>query len=519
MNSMKHVRWYIAGLLCLATIINYVDRQTWNVTAPVISNVIKEAFAPRDIAAVKAEARRTLSAAREYRGESKAALAGIVDREYSHQIMLLKTRQVPDESKVAQWPAYDRVRYEAVKKALDDRVKRLISIVMILFEFGYILGPTPLGWLLDRLGTRRGYVITMAVWSAAGIVTVFAWPIGGFIHKLLPMTVIPVVTGFAFCRFLLGVGEAGNWPAAIKTIGEWFPAQERSFAMGIFNSGSSVGAFVAPFVIALLINADKNIWQPPYVVVGLIGYLWIVIWLLLYNSPSKHPRLSKEEYAYIRAGQPVEDAAQAQQKLPWWEGLKYRQVRGVLLSRFCAENLWKFSMYWLPLYLTQARGVKLNTMFFVYVALPALTSELGNLVGGWLSSHFVKLGWTLNKARKGVMAPCGIIMMSAVLVPQVPFGWAMAIICLITFCYQAWSVNMQTIPADVVPQRALGATAGMAHITAGLAGLLTNTVTGLLSYKTAFAFLAAAATLAVIFLFVAVGRIDPARREQEALAT
>jgi len=514
---MKHVRWYIAGLLCLATIINYLDRQTFSITTPIVGNVIKLSLPERDVAAVKAQAEKNLAMAEGYVGQNAADIRALVDAEYRRQLILLRTAKVPGDQELAQMPERERTRYDIVKKALDDRVKALIAIVMIAFEIGYILGPTPLGWLLDRLGTRRGYPITMALWSAAGIITVFALQIGNSIHLLFPVTLIPVVLGFAFCRFILGVGEAGNWPAAIKTIGEWFPTRERSFAVGIFNSGSSAGAFAAPFFIKAMIDADKGTWQPPFIVAGLIGYVWIVAWLYFYHSPEKHPRLQKEEYDYITSDRLADDPAREQARLPWYEGLKYRQVRGVLLSRFCAENLWKFSMYWLPLYLTQARGVKINDMF-IFVALAALSSELGNLLGGWLSSHFIKIGWTINKARKGIMAPCGVMMISALLVPHVPIAWAMAVMCLITFCYQAWSVNMQTIPMDVVPRRVLGATAGMAHITAGLAGLVTNVVAGLLDYGTAFTFLACAAALAVFFLFVAIGRIDPEQRAQAASA-
>jgi len=369
---MKHVRWYVAGLLCLATIINYVDRQTWSITAPIVSNVIKQAFSQDDVAAVKAQALRDLASAEGYAGKSAAVLRKIVDEEYERQIAMLKTAQVPGDQELARMPKHDRRRCELIKQALDDRVKALIALVMLAFEIGYILGPTPLGWLLDRLGTRRGYPITMALWSAAGIITVLSLQIGNSIHALFPVAVIPVVIGFAFCRFILGVGEAGNWPAAIKSIGEWFPTKERSFAIGIFNSGSSIGAFAAPFIIKAMIDADKNIWQPPYVVAGVIGYLWIVVWLYFYHEPEKHPLLRKEEYAYITSDRLGQDSAEALGTLPWYEGLKYRQVRGVLLSRFCAENVWKFSMYWLPLYLTQARGVKLNDMF-MYVALAALS--------------------------------------------------------------------------------------------------------------------------------------------------
>ncbi len=505
---MKNFRWYIAGLLCLATIINYVDRQAWSITTPIISNVIKLSFSKSDLDKAKSDAIELIYSSDDFKNLDEAKVKEIVDSEFEKQLNQLKEHKIPKDEDLKKLSAAEKTCYDLVKKAMDGRVKALIMIVMIAFEIGYILGPTPLGWFLDRIGTRKGYPFTMAFWSLAGIITVWALQIGNIIDRFFHLTTIPIIAGFALCRFILGLGESGNWPAAIKTIGEWFPTKERAFAIGIFNSGSSVGAFIAPFVIKALIDADKNIWQPPFIVAGLFGFVWILAWLYLYYAPEKHPKLTKEEYEYIVSDRPKVFPENEMKPLPWYEGLKYRQVRGVLLSRFCAENLWKFSMYWLPLYLTQSRGVDINKMFF-FVAAAAISSEFGNLVGGWMSSYFIKIGWSINKSRKSVMIPCGIIMIFALLVPYVSLALAILIMCLVTFCYQAWSVNMQTIPADVVPHRALGATAGLAHITAGLAGLLTNTVSGLLDFSAAFIFLGIAAALALFFLIFAVGKIDP----------
>ena len=510
MRKIKHLRWYIAGLLCLATIINYVDRMTWNLTSPIIGNVIVLCFSDKDTAIVKGNAEKALAAV--FTDKAPGQITALVNQEYDRHVQYVRSSTKFNDEQISAMPESERALFGVLKKAMDDRIKALVAIVVIAFEIGYILGPTPLGAMLDRLGTRKGYPLTMAMWSAAGIITIFSVQIGAFIDRFLPMPVIPVVAGFAFCRFILGVGEAGNWPAAIKSIGEWFPARERSFAMGWFNSGSSLGAFLAPIIVGLMVHG--NAWQPPYIVVGLAGYLWIIGWLALYHSPEKHPRITKEEYDYIISDRPVEDPA-TQAKLPFWEGLKYRQVRGVLMSRFCSESVWKFCTYWLPLYFTQERNVKLSSMF-IFVALTALSSEFGNLVGGWLSSHFIKIGWTINKSRKSVMAPCGILMISALFIPRVPLGAAVAMLSVLTFCYQAWSVNMQTIPADVVPRRALGSTAGMAHMTAGLAGFTISLLTGKLSYTAMFTIIGLASFAALVLLFVAIGRIDPEIKEATA---
>ncbi len=494
-------------MLCIETIINYVDRMTWNLTSPIIGNVIVLTFTQKDIEIVKQNAKKELMGV--LKDKSPEQISALVDKEFQRQLKYAKEHRKLEDSEIAKMPAQDKHLFSALKKALDDRVKALVAIVIIAFEIGYILGPTPLGTMLDRLGIRKGYPLTMALWSLAGIVTVFSVQIGTFLDKFLPSPILPVVLGFAFCRFILGVGEAGNWPAAIKTIGEWFPAKERSFAMGWFNSGSSLGAFFAPIIVGALVHGNK--WQPPYIVVGLAGYVWILGWLYLYHTPEKHPRLSKDELDYIVTGRAVENPT-AKEKLPFWEGLKYRQIRGVLMSRFCAESVWKFCTYWLPLYFTQARNVKLSNMF-IFVALTALSSEFGNIFGGWLSSYFIKRGWTINKSRKAVMAPCGLLMISALFIPKVPLGWAVAMLSLLTFCYQAWSVNMQTIPADVVPRKALGSAAGLAHMTAGLAGFTISLLTGKLSYTAMFTIIGCAAFAALALLFIAIGRIDPIAKE------
>lgn len=515
MGHIKHLRWYIVGFICLATVINYVDRMAFNLTTPKISYVIVAAFQDKDAAKVKSSAIEKLTLDKEfvksYKGTSpdeiKARVAKEVDRRISYASK--GTEEKPRDEKKSHSLA--ELIALSVNSAIEDIVKKMLSVVMMAFQIGYILGPTPLGALLDRLGVRKGYPITMALWSAAGILTVWSVQIGAGIERFLPLGVLPVIAGFGLCRFVLGFGEAGNWPAAIKTIGEWFPTKERSLAMGWFNSGSSMGAFLAPVIVGLLVTGLY--WQPVFIVVGVAGFIWIAGWMAIYHSPEKHPRLSKEEYEYINQDRTAADLETT--KLPWWEGLKYRQVRGVLVSRFFSEMVWWFCQQWLPLYFVSERGVDFKKMA-VFMVLTFFASDLGNIFGGWLSSYFLKKGWTINKSRKTVMAPCGILMFSAFLVPYVSTYAAVGILSLVTFCYQAWSVNMQTIPADVVPRRSLASTAGLAHMTAGLAGFAIANLAGNFSYIVMFRIIAVAAVMAVTLLFVAIGRIDPEIKETQA---
>lgn len=437
LGKIRHLRWYILGLIFLATIINYLDRMVWNVTQP-----------------------------------------------YIGEIYQLSNTQ--------------------------------LALIVLAFNLGYTLGPVPMGWFMDRVGTRRGYPFSMAFWSSAGVLTALAIPIGHALKSVVPFYVAPVILGFMVCRFVLGVGESGNWPVAIKSISEWFPARERSFAMGIFNSGSSVGATVAPALCLWLMAAFG--WRATFVLVGIIGFLWIVGWIALYRPPSEHERITEEELNYITKSDSPDQVVQEVKIMRWTEVLKIRAVLGVLATRFFAEQVWWFCQTWIPTYYKQERNLDIKSLA-IFTTLSFLSSDLGNIFGGWASSALIKLGWSVDRARKVVMLPCGLLMMSSLAVPFVGLHLAVALIALLTFCYQSWSVNMLTIPADVVPRRALASAAGLAHMAAGGAAILINLLTGKLSdlygFTPVFLIIGADAMLAVVLLFVAVGRIDPYRRNEE----
>jgi len=431
-----HMRWYILALIFFATIINYLDRMTINIAAPVIGELYN----------------------------------------------------------------------------LDNKT---LALMFSAFLWAYTIGPTITGWLMDKVGSRRGYVLSMGVWSAAGILTAFAIPIGEGLSRVIPVTIASVVLGFIACRFVLGLGESANWPVAIKTISEWFPARERSFAVGWFNSGSSVGAVVAPGVVTFLLL--KYGWRMPFIIVGLIGFVWIIAWLALYRPLAEHPRVTEKEREYIRSSEEKEHWPEDAVSLGWLDVLKIKQIRGVVFTRFFMDPIWWFYTFWLPKYFVDDRGLDLKKMA-IFMTLSFLASDFGNLFGGWASSGLVKRGHTVNSARKMVMVPCAVLMMFGLLVPFAPDKAAVALIALVMFCYQSWSVNMLTIPADILPKEVVGSAAGLSQMGAGFGGIGVTYIACMLADKTgSFAstimLMGAMPIIGISFLFLVIGRIAPYRKQ------
>jgi len=432
MRKVPHLRWYILALIFLATIINYLDRMTINISAPVIGKLYK----------------------------------------------------------------------------LDNET---IALIFSAFLWAYTIGPSITGWLMDKIGARKGYVLSMGLWSAAGILTALAIPIGDALHKIIPITMASIVLGFIACRFVLGLGESANWPVAIKTISEWFPTRERSFAVGWFNSGSSVGAVVAPGLVTYLLL--KHGWRMPFVVIGVIGFVWILGWLLLYRPLSEHPLVSEKERQYILTSAEKEHSSEENARLKWADVLKIKQVRGVVFTRFFMDPIWWFYTFWLPKYFVDDRGLDLKKMA-VFMTLSFLASDLGNLFGGWASSGLVKRGYSVNRARKTVMVPCAVLMMLGLAVPFSSTNLAVAIIAVVMFCYQSWSVNMLTIPTDVLPTNIVGSAAGLSHMGAGFGGIAVTYATGFLSQKFGsftgpIMLMGAMPIIGITFLFLVIGRIAP----------
>lgn len=370
------LRWWIAGLIFLATLINFINRLTVSVLAPVIT---------RDLHLNNQE------------------FAGITNS----------------------------------------------------FLLAYTFSQAFSGKLYDRVGNRRGFSLSIVVWSVASMLHAFA-------------TGLFSLNCF---RFLLGIGEAGNWPGAAKVIAEWFPPRQRALGMAIFNSGTSIGSVVAtPLIIALQIHFG---WQATFLAVGALGFVWLALWLSFYHPPSAHPRITREELALIAEGRPPAVAP-----LPWMALLRYRQTWAILLSRFFCDPVWWLYITWLPLYLYKVHGFSLKEIgYFAWV--PFVAADAGSLFGGWMSSHLMSRGWSANRARKSVIV-FGMLCMCAGLGAAAAHTATVALACIaiVLFGFQTWINNVQTMPSDYFPESAVGAVSGLGGMGAGIGAILFTQATG-----------------------------------------
>ena len=381
-GKIRGLRWYIIGMICMLTIINYIDRMTLSVLAPTIM-----------------------------------AEFGMSNVDYSR--------------------------------------------VVTAFLLAYTISQSVSGKVLDRIGTRAGFMLFVGIWTAASM-----------LHSTARSAV--QLAGF---RFLLGAGEAGNWPGAAKAVAEWFPIRERAFGMAIFNSGASIGAVVAPPMIAYV--ALTFGWRSAFFIGATLSSIVMVLWFFLYRAPADHPRLSESERAHILSDQAPTDASTVVSKRPWLSLFRHRQVWALVAARFFTDPIWWFLISWLPNYLKNERGFSL-ALIGLFAWIPFLVADIGNLSGGGVSSLLIKRGWTVDRARKTVMVtsilmvPLGV----AAVVTATSDAVAIAGISLIAFGFQSWIVNVLTLPSDCFPKQDVGSVAGIGGTAAGIASMLFTLLVG-----------------------------------------
>lgn len=367
------------------------------------------------------------------------------------------------------------------------------STIVTAFQIAYALGLVTTGRLLDYIGTRRGYAGALSLWSLAGMA-----------HALASS-----VFGFAAARFALGVAEAANFPSAIKTVAEWFPKKERAFATGIFNSGTNVGAILAPLVVPII--AVTMGWQWAFILTGAIGFVWLYFWLADYRRPEIHPRLSASELAYIQA-----DGIEPPERIPYAKLLPHRETLTICLLKFLTDPVWWFFLFWLPKFLHENYDVSLLE-FGPPLVVIYLVSDLGSIAGGWLSSWFVKQGKSIDFARKTTILICGLFAVPIFFASQTDSMWlAVALISLGTAAHQACSANIFTVMSDVFPQRAVGSVVGLAGMAGAIGGALIATIVGIIlettgSYIPIFAMFSFAYLAAWVVLKVGIPTIQPIR--------
>ena len=341
------------------------------------------------------------------------------------------------------------------------------SNLVIAFQVSYALGMLFVGRFIDKIGTKFGYAVSIVAWSLAAMG-----------HALVRST-----TGFFVARAALGITEAGNFPAAIKTIAEWFPKKERAFATGIFNSGSNIGAIIAPLTVPWI--AMKLGWRWAFIITGSIGFIWIVLWLMIYEIPAKHGRLRKPEYDHIHSDvdeQVVVKSGEDSPKVSWFKLLQFRQTWAFVIGKFLTDPIWWFYLFWLPAFLKAQYGL-IGTAVGLPIALVYTMSSFGSIGGGWLPLFLVNRGWSVFKARKTSMliyAICVLPVISAQWMGTFNMWLAVMIIGFAAAAHQAWSANIFTTTSDIFPKKTVASVTGIGGMAGAIGGILIAWCAGML---------------------------------------
>lgn len=338
------------------------------------------------------------------------------------------------------------------------------GMIVAAFMFAYAIGYAASGYFIDRLGTRRGFALFISCWSVAQLLHGFAvgkWSLTGF-------------------RFLLGLFEPGNFPAAAKAVAEWFPANRRALGVGIFNAGSTMGAMIAPPLVALLTHWYG--WRGAFIVTGSLGFLWLVAWLLVYQPPHLNRWLKREDYLALKdhVRPPSEVSAEGSGKVDWRRVISLRACCALILTRFFTDPVIYFIVFWLPEYLRKERGFDL-AMVGKYAWIPYVFGDIGYLLGGWVSGKLMERGFSMARARK-TMLTCGACFMPiGILAPMVPSGeLAIAVTCFVTFGHALWISNLLTIPTDIFKANEVGTATGFSGMGGAIGGVVANLGTGYL---------------------------------------
>lgn len=360
------------------------------------------------------------------------------------------------------------------------------------FTLAYAITFLFAGWVMDKLGTRLGYALALVIWSLAAAGHAFA----------------DSILGFAVARFALGIGEAGNFPAAIKTVAEWFPKQERALATGLFNAGSNVGAILAPLVVPWLFA--RYGWQAAFIATGLAGLVWVLFWWPLYRRPQEHPRLSPQELAYIESDPPDPPV-----RVPWLDLLPFRQTWAFAIGKFLTDSIWWFYLFWFPKFMHDRFGVDIYTIGAPMVTV-FLLADVGSIAGGWQSSRLLARGWSTNAARKIAMLTCALCIVPVAAAPLVTGKWiAVLLIGTAMAGHQGFSANLFTLVSDMFPRKVVGSVIGIGGFAGAMGGFLINLGAGRLkdltgNYIAVFAVAGCAYLTALLVIHLLAPRLEPA---------
>jgi ACS family hexuronate transporter-like MFS transporter len=371
-------------------------------------------------------------------------------------------------------------------KEFDWQDERIYAAIVFTFQLAYAIGLLLAGRVIDRIGIVRGFTLAVVVWSFAAVAHAGAdW----FPELELPTLNLDASTGFsvvmlsggaagfALARFALGLGEAGNFPASIKTVAEWFPRKERSLATGIFNSGTNVGALVTPLVVPWITLSWG--WQWAFIATGLTGFIWLLFWRWIYRAPEDHPRLSSSELAYIRSD-PMEKTG----PIAWAKLFPHRQTWAFATGKFLTDPIWWLYLFWIPDFLHRNHGLDLKSIGPPLVVI-YLVADIGSIGGGWISSALLKRGWSVNTARKIAMLLCALLVVPIIFAAKVSSLWfAVALVSLAAAAHQGWSANLFTLTSDMFPRRAVGSVVGIGGTAGAMGGMLIALLVGEILQRT-----------------------------------
>jgi MFS transporter, ACS family, hexuronate transporter len=354
----------------------------------------------------------------------------------------------------------DRQILSLLKPILDEQLhwtNEEFGRVNAAFQAAYAVGLLGFGAFIDRYGSRIGYAVSIAAWSLAAVAHAAVGSVGGFMAA----------------RVALGLGEGGNFPSSIKAVALWFPKKERAFATALFNSGTNVGAIIAPAVVPLL--ALRFGWQMPFVVMGVAGFAWLVLWLPFYDDPDKVERLSREELAYIRSD--ADEASADATRISWRMLLRYPQAWSFIAAKLLTDPVWWFFLIWLPTYFKSTRGLDIKTSWVHLVTIYAIITVL-SIAGGWLTGALARSGMAVSRARKTAMLIFACSVLPILLVTRASNWGAVLLIGIAGAAHQAWSANLFTTVSDMFPKRAVASLVGLGGMAGSIGGIVFPIYTG-----------------------------------------
>ncbi|MFN4175657.1 MFS transporter [Phenylobacterium sp.] len=361
------------------------------------------------------------------------------------------------------------------------------------FQAAYAVAYLAWGRVIDRIGARWGFALAFLIWHIGHIATAGARSLGGFM----------------FARIVLGLGEGGAFPGGIKAVAEWFPKKERALATGLFNAGTNIGAIVTPLVVPAIVLAWG--WQAAFIVTGVAGLVWLPIWLLVYKRPREHKRLTQAELAHIES-----DPADTVEKVAWTKLLRYRETWAYAIGKFLIDPVWWMFLFWLPDFLGKRHGLDLKT-FGPPLVVIYLLSDVGSVAGGWMSSRFMHLGWSVNRARKTTMLICALLALPVAFAAFASNLWlAVLIIGVATAAHQGFSANLYTLPSDVFPRAAVGSVVGIGGMLGAIGGMVMSKYAGYVleqigTYTPIFVVAASAYLLALLAVHLLTPKMEPVK--------